>query len=116
MSCLMEHLSVRICQARAHREREQQLPVAIFDVRDVNVLFMWDLLYSPLALLIFDYYKGMERGDLNERGYKTSFPFRGTNGESASQEWLFARPSRGRTYRRGYQVKSLERLFLSVVR
>lgn len=82
MSCLMEHLSVRICQARAHREREQQLPVAIFDVRNVNVLFMWDLLYSPLALII--YYKGMERGDLNERGYKTSFPFRGMNGERAS--------------------------------
>ena len=37
----MEHLSVRICQARAHREREQQLPVAIvIVVRDVNVLFM----------------------------------------------------------------------------
>ena len=84
MSCLMEHLSVRICKARAHREREQQLPVAIFDVRNVNVLFMWDLLYSPLALIILDYYKGMERGDLNERGYKTSFPFRGTNGERAS--------------------------------
>ena len=45
------------------RERKQ-LPVAIFDVRDVNVLFMWDLLYSPLALMILDYYKGMERGDL----------------------------------------------------
>ena len=65
------------------RERKQ-LPVAIFDVRDVNVLFMWDLLYSPLALIILDYYKGMERGDLNERGHKTSFPFRGTNGERAS--------------------------------
>ena len=65
------------------RERKQ-LPVAIFDVRDVNVLFMWDLLYSPLALIILDYYKGMERGDLNERWYKTSFPFRGTNGERAS--------------------------------
>ena len=63
MSCLMEHLSVRICQARAHREREQQLPVAIFDVRNVNVLFMWDLLYSPLALIILDYYKGGTNGE-----------------------------------------------------
>ena len=30
--------AVRICLVRALKEREYQLPIAIFDVRDVNVL------------------------------------------------------------------------------
>ena len=30
--------ALRICRVRALKERKYQLPVAIFDVRDVNVL------------------------------------------------------------------------------
>ena len=31
--------AVRICRVRALKERKYQLPVAIFDARDVDVLF-----------------------------------------------------------------------------